>query len=554
MKKLLLIALMVVAGSSAFAQLKVSTKSLDLESQNKHKGWKIIDAGVDEQSQKTYIKFSQAVCDASSGFNTITFKGVKWNIDKLNFDSDFNYINTEKNNYSNTEEALKNNEIVLGRKYQVLMNNITNLAGGIAMPSGPIDNSYMFQNIISGTSGLTGFKLGVSYIGLKLNAEVGKTGGGFCSENATVYKVSATDVKEAKGQLWIPMFNHPVPNEGNVLFNTGNVNPDPTKTHNVFRKYNAEAQILKEKVFTFDYQCLVYGKEIEIAPGKFDYVFLTRPINYKKSPGKLVPANQYEYIRVDGITYETKEQLTITAPNSQWNITQVLEKNGAVYLFGEAGKAHNIYADFTVPKAEDYPNVQIAKIEGGKLAYVKCITQQNIQAALVNVNGEKVKPELCFRVTDLQMDVINGKFIYSGQIYIGAQRENALINAIFNQNGDLEKYIVKEADYSKGYFTFSKDKNTMYWIIQDVTEYNKWDKKAGTITPKESKQVITAPSVIIYDMASKNIKYESLKNESWGLKFNDTILLDHDDKVLLLGANITKKAKESEVVFVTIQK
>ena len=57
-------------------------------------------------------------------------------------------------------------------------------------------------------------------------------------------------------------------------------------------------------------------------------------------------------------------------------------------MFGEAGKANNIHADFTVPKASDYPNVQIAKIEAGKLVYVKCITPKDIQSALVNVNGE----------------------------------------------------------------------------------------------------------------------------------------------------------------------
>jgi len=553
MKKFLLNALMLVAGSSAFAQLQVSTKSFDLESQNKHKGWKIIESGIDEQTQKTFIKFSQAVCDASNGINTITFKGVKWNIDQLNFDNDFNYINTENKNYSNTEEALKNGEIVFGKKYNVLMNNITNMVGGIAMPTGPIDNSFMFQNIITGTAGMTGFKLAVSKIGLKLNASVGKTGGGFCSEDATVYKVSAVDMKEAKGQMWIPMFNHPLPNQGNVLFNTANVNTEG-KTHNVFRKFDENGTILKEKALTFDYQCLVYGKEIEIAPGKYDYVFLTRTIDYKKSPLKVAPANQYEYIRVDGDTYETKEQLVFTAPNSQWLVSQVVEKDGAVYLFGEAGKANNIHADFTVPKASDYPNVQIAKIEAGKLVYVKCITPKDIQSALVNVNGESVKADFCFKVTDLQMAVVNGKFIYSGQIYINGLRENALINAIFDEKGNLDKYVVKEAEYSKGYFTFSKDKNTMYWVIQDVTEYNKWDKKFGTVTPKDSKQIITAPSVITYDMVAKSAKYESLKNENWGLKFSDTFLLDNDDKILMIGANITKKAKESEVVFVTIKK
>jgi hypothetical protein len=559
MKKILSFALLISAVGLANAQLKVTTKSLDLESVNKHKGWNIIDAGVDNTSQKVYVKFASPSCDIdkSVGATTVTttFNGLTWKIDKLVFDNSFNYINTESKSYLNTKEAILNNEYVYGKKFNTIAGDgLGKMLSGIAAPSGQIDNSYLFTKIVAGFGGIGGFKIGNSLVGIKVGGSSGKFGPDNCFENAAYFKISNEPAKEQKGQLWIPMFNHPIPNGGHILFNTGYVNPDVTKTHNVFRKYDGDANIVKEKALTFDYQCILYAKEIEMAPGKFDYVFVTTPINYKKSTGKLVPANQYEYIRIDGSTFETKHQLTINAPHSQWRINQVFEKDNAVYVMGEAGKNADTYADFSIPKASDYPNFQIAKIENGKLVYVSLITEDNIKAAMQSTNGEKVKPEMHLKVVDLQMDAIDGKFIYSGQQFDGGERTDALINVVFGTNGQLETFIVKEAEFSKGSLVFSKDNKTMHWLIQDVTEYNKWDKKTGTITAKESKQLLTALSVVSYQFDTKSIKYESLKNEDWGLQYNNTILFNNDDEVLLLGGKITKKAKESEVIFITIKK
>ncbi len=558
MKKLLSLALLISAAGLAKAQLQVTSKGFDLESVNKHKGWKIIDAGVDNTSQKVYVKFASPSCDIdkSAVANTVTttFNGLRWNIDKLVFDNSFNYTNTESKSYANTKEAILNNEYVYGKKFNTIAGDgLGKILGGIAAPTSPIDNSYLFTKIVTGFGGLSGFKIGNSLVGIKVGGSTGKFGPDNCFENAAYFKISNEPAKEQKGQMWIPMFNHPIPNGGHILFNTGYVNPDATKTHNVFRKYDGDANILKEKALTFDYQCILYAKEIELAPGKYDYVFVTTPINYKKSTGKLAPANQYEYIRIDGSTFETKDQITIAAPNSQWRISQVFEKNGAVYLIGDAGKTTDTYADFSVPRESDYPNFQIAKIENGKLVYVNSITEDNIKAAILTVNGEKVKPEMHFKVVELRMDAVDGKFIISGQQYDNGKRE-ALINAVFGTNGQLEAFIAKEAEFSKGNLVFSKDNKTMHWLIQDVTEYNKWDKKTGTISAKDSKQLLNALSVVSYHLDNKTIKYESLKNEDWGVQYNNTILYNNDDEVLLLGGKITKKAKESEVIFITIKK
>ncbi len=559
MKKNIALGICLALLIKANAQLEVTTKSIDLESVNKHKNWKIIDAGVDASTKKVYVKFASPSCDIDKSTigstTTTTFRGLSWKIDKLLFDNTFNYISTDAKTYSNTFDAIANNEYVYGKKFNTIMAaGLGTSLGGVAMPSGPIDNSYIGTKIVSGISGVGGFKIGNSQIGIKVGGESGKWGPDNCFENAAVFKIDNKPAKEEKGQRWIPMFNHAIPNGGHILFATSGVNPDETKSHYIFRKYDGDGNVVNDKAITLDYQALMFTKEVEMAPGKFDYVFVTLPINYKKSKGKVLPANQYEYIRIDGSTFATKDQITFTAPHSQWKINQVYEKDGAVYLLGDAGKDANEYQDFSIPKSSDYPNFQIAKIENGKLVYVNIVKEENIKSVLQNVNSEKVKPDMTLKLVDLQIDVVNGKLIYSGQQFEDGKRGDAIVNAVFNEKGELETYLVKEAEFSKGNLVFSADGKTMYWLIQDVTEYNKWDKKAGTITAKSSKQLLTALHIVSYNFNTKSIQYKSLINEEWGVQYNNNILYNTDNEVVLLGGKLTKKAKESELVFITIKK
>ena len=553
MKKTIITSVFGISLLALNAQVEVTAKSFDLESQNKHKNWQFGEAGIDAQTGNVFIKMKQPECDKSETFWTTTFRGLKWNIDKLVFDKDFNYLETKSAKYKSSEEAILNNENIFGKKYKAIAQGSNSPAiakvmasASTPMPKGPIDNSFMFTTIVTGNATMSGFKLASSIISVEPSVTSGNNGPTYCNEYPVVVKKTSEDAKEEKGQRWIPMFSNPVPNGGNILFNTSGVNKEE-KQHYIFRKYDENTSILKEQTFTFDYQCLMYAKEIEKAPGVFDYVFVTLPINYKKSKLPTVPANSYEYFYVDGNTFEIKERLTIVAPNSQWLISQVYEKDGAIYLCGESGKTGTTYADFAVPNPKDYPNFQLAKIEKGKLDYVKSITPENIKAALINVNEEKTKSDLNFKLHAPQMAVVNGKFIYGG-------RYENVKNAVFNEKGDLEAFIVKNAEFSENYFTFSKDKKTMYCLVQNVLDYNKWDNKTGVITPKKANQVITSLSIVTYNLENKTAKYEDFKNENWGVKFSNHILMDNDDQLLLLGTNITKKAKDSELVFITIKK
>lgn len=569
MKKTILISALCFSTLIISAQVEVSSKSFDLESQNKHKNWRAREAGIDATTGNVYVKMVQPICDVSyssdASYNYTTFNGLNWNIDKLIFDPNFNYIETQAKKYGSTKEALLNNENVFGKKYNVYFGSVSFV--GMAMPKGKIDNSFMFTNIVSGSAGWGGFKVATSYIGLKITGQTSKTTTDKCGELAASYKVSSEDAKEAKGQMWIPIYNNPVPNGGNILFNTSGVLKEE-KQHFVFRKYDGNATVTKEKTFTFDYQCLITAKEIEIAPGVFDYVFVTTPIKYKKSKVTVAPANNYEYFLIDGTTFEIKEQLAFTTPKSNWVIDQAVRENGTTYLIGGCSEKDTEYLDFfKTPNNDNFENIQVVKIQDGKLAYAKSIMNNDLKPAFKSVDGLKSTSSINFYMSGSKLDVINGKLVYHGQqlkvgsgsVKVMGQTTNgsklgALQAFVFNETGDLDAVLSKQTnEQARAHISFSKDGKKLFWLLEDVGRYNVF--KDNMIYSKKSNEVITSLSVLSYDLDAKAItKFQNLENDEWAVNYNNPILMEDESSMILLGNKITKKAKDSEIVFITIKK
>lgn len=553
-KNIIAIAL-TVFGINAYGQVTVSTKSFDLESQNKHKNWQIGEAGIDSLTGNVFVKMKQPVCETSNSsdfqYNYITYKGMKWSIDKLLFDANFNYLETQKKHYKSSEEALLSNENLFGKKYKAIAegSNSQAVAKVIAstttpMPKGPIDNTFMFTTIVTGNATMSGFKLASSFIsvGASFNALS-------CSEYPIVVKKTSEDAREEKGQRWIPMFSNPVPNGGNILFNTSGVLKEE-KGYWIFRKYDQHTNILKEQTFTFDYQCIMYGKEIEIGPGKFDYVFVTIPINYKKSNMPTTAANSYKYFYVDGNSYEIMEQVTILAPNSEWNINEVIRDNGSTYIVGACGLKNTEYTDISPLKAniKVYENLQVAKITNGKLVYVNSNLNKDLKSTFKTIDGLNANSKVNFSMSNASLKVSNGKLIYAGKW------GNSHQAFIIDDKGKIEAILTtSEKPNSRSQVSFSSDGKKMLWLLEDLEIYNKISD--GMIYPKKSREMVSGLSIVSYDLESNKIlKYQDLKNEEWAINFNNPILLDKENTIILIGSKLTKKAKESEVVFITIKK
>ncbi len=557
MKKTLLLIIACVAQQWLHAQVEVNTKSFELESINKHKGWFIVDAGKDSVTNKVFVKFAQSVCDQTNNIwtGTRTFRGLKWNIDKVIFDNQFGFESNLLTNYNSSEEAIFNNEFVFGKTYTPMPTNIgKSMWQGGASITRPLNNAFMFKNVVTGTAGISGFKVNVSSIGCQPLVRDTKYSGTLCGETSVVETISSTDAKEEKSQRWIPMYNNPVPNGGNILFNTVGVGPE-NKQHYVFRKYNENGGVVNEISLSFDYQCLPTVKEIEKTPGVFDYVIVMTPINYKKSKLTVAPANQYEYIKIDGETFKVTEQTQFTAPNSQWIVNDVIMADGAVYLAGLAGAKNTVYKDFALPKTKEYTTYQVAKIANGKLQYISNTTLQDAQAILAIAPGIKGNVKATFHNTSIKLYVINGKLLVSAQNFL-AGKYGALVTMVFDQNGKLETYLAKpEKIIARASLHFTANGKTAYWVLQDLGQYNKFDSKTGVLTAKKVKFLANALAVVKFDLETKQVaNLQSFVNDEWALDYNNTQLYETATELVLMGKKLTKKAKESEIVFVTLKK
>lgn len=532
------------------AQVEVTTKNFDLESVDKHKKWQFRGAGIDSLTGKTYINFIQPVCDVSvtsdASYSYTTYKGFKYNVDKLIFDENFNYQETINKSYSSTKEALVDGIPIFGRKFYVKYD-----------PTFPyqIDNTYLFTNVV--TYGYTRGKDVIShYIGLQVNA---------CSETAKRFEENSGANRQSKSETWYPLFNHPIPNGGNILYATAGVAAED-KQHYVFRKFDKDLNILKEQTFSFDYTCLLTAKVVEKGPGEFDFVFIAAPMEAKKTKLKQNPANNYEYFYVDGNTYEIKEHEVFTAPNSRWVIDKVIRNKNATYIIGGCGEKNNSYAEVKGADEDDYLNLQVAKFENGKLVYVKSTTNEELLKALNASQEFKTNSKISLKMVGTTLDVVNNKLVYQGGLIQGGNSGYSVMGQsingykylgiqafVINENGTVDAVLSVKGEQTNAKVSFSKDGNKFYLLLTDQEKYNKH--KDGIIYADKSKFLVNSLSIITYDFVSKNIaKYQNLENEEWAVSHIDPILMENEDRIIMLGYKLTKKAKESEVVFITIKK
>lgn len=270
----------------------------------------------------------------------------------------------------------------------------------------------------------------------------------------------------------------------------------------------------------------------------------------------MAPANQYEYLRLDGNTFEVKERIKFSGVYTKWALDNVVEKDGALYLMGTCGNSDKEYMGFGITPKEKVA-YQVAKIKDSKLEYIKAVTEKEAESSLKIATGIKGSTDISFLLSNISTSIVNNKIVCSGQLTKDG-KFGALVTMVFGKTGDLEAYLAKpEKEYSRGTTFFSKDGTSMYWLLEDFSEYNRvvFVGNGYVMDPKKAKVAITAASIVKYNMESKtNDALQSLMNEDWAINYATPLLFENDNEIVLNGVKITKKAKESEVVFVTIKK
>lgn len=280
MKKTLTTLLIFALFSTTKAQVTLEVKRLKPDSFKLEKGSKLIHAEKDTINNTYQLVYGKPECDVtrSAWTGSSTYRGLKWSIKNVYLNSNFEYNKTESKIYASSEAALLDNQYVFGKTYKP---RSLKIIGGAGI-SKPLNNAFMFTNIITPTATFTSFKINNSFITCSPIVNETKYNGTLCGEEPVAVNISNDDAKEEKGQRWIPIYNNPVPNGGNILFNTVGVIKEE-KNHFVFRSYDDKGNAIKEQTLTFDNQSLVSVKEFEKTPGVFDYYFIITPINYKKS-------------------------------------------------------------------------------------------------------------------------------------------------------------------------------------------------------------------------------------------------------------------------------
>lgn len=558
MKKLILILIITGTFLSSKAQVEVTTKSIDLEPLKKHKNWFIKGASQDPITKRTQINFVQSVCDVSKSSDAsyiyTTYNGVKYSVDKLIFDENYNVVETINKKYESTKEALLNNELLFGKKYTIPYDPYFPFS---------IDNSYMFTTVV--TYGFTAGKDVVSsFIGLKLKGSSSQ-GMNYCGDDIKRTEVSSGANRQSKGETWYPMYSNPVPNGGNILYSTVGVIKE-NKQHYIFRKFNSDLEILKEQTFTFDHQCLITVKTIEKAPGIYDYVFIAIPANFKKSKINLTAANNYEYFYIDGDSYEIKEHVKFTAPKTRWVIDKVLRENNTTYIIGGCGNNNTTYTDMKGATESDFENLQVAKFEGGQLLYIKSTSNKELLSTLKSSEDYKSNSKISLSMISTSFHLANNKLVYQGRQYEGGATGYAVMGQavggakylglqafVINETGNVDAVLSVKGENIGSSISFSKDNNKFFWFAYDMEKYNKF--KDGMMYGNKSKFLVTSISAITFDLTTNKIlKHQNLENEEWAVSYTNPFLMENEDQILLLGHKLTKKAKESEIVFITIKK
>jgi len=214
-------------------------------------------------------------------------------------------------------------------------------------------------------------------------------------------------------------------------------------------------------------------------------------------------------------------------------------------------------------------NLQLAKIQDGKVVYAKSFLNSDLNAALKTVDGLKSNKTVNGNVMLYStLNVVNGKVVYQGQQHnigngtiivldrfsLNGSMYGDLQAFIFDENGNLDAVLSKqEKKTARSSVAFTKDGSKLLWLLEDIGKYN--EIKKGTISSKKASEIVNALSIVSYDFNAKNISsFQNLENNDWAINHNNPVLMKDDSKIMLLGNKITKKTKEKELVLVTITK
>ncbi len=462
MKRVHLSFLLIAIPSVFFAQSNVEVKTVELNANGKSKTSKIVKATYSSESGAK-LTFVNINCDGTTsvGGNSVTFsaKELDYNLEHLTFDNNFNFKSIEKEKINGLNNVLPQYP-VFGQDY-LLTSNYHYLPGANAK-GGWLNQYSLAVKTIAMDKGAY-FACDQIVVPQKENVQISFPGESILFSYSTMEGVYLlTQNSQAETTVNVRYFDH-----------AGN------------QKQSSS--------FMFNYGMCSKVNILKNEQGGEDLIVIAQPTEkYSKYGIKIDKIKsdplEFEYIRIDGSDLKVKERFTFSALSTQWYPETVIERNGAVYVFGAAAKKvklseYHFGGIMTTEgssfqnwlRIDDLENYQFIKVKSGKAEYVKSYTPEQMANAQSLVNGSKGnnKPNGYFRLQEIK--IVNDNVYITGQNSSmgkdGDDRKQEFIMLI-DSKGELNKlFFVPKSNYANSNMFFSADNKSVYWAIYDYSDY-----------------------------------------------------------------------------------
>jgi hypothetical protein len=591
MKRLIFCSMLLLGSYGSFAQLKVNVKTFDLESIKKNNGWNLF-SGKSTSDGNVLIKLGKPNCDQTTSAGTVTTYGVAWDFEELIFDKDLNLLKSNPKSFSNSAEAMQY-ESVWGKTYNASNMNL----GG----SGSLENltSEDFGKMfVMPTSAVTGLKISLTSVESEVKTVMNAKGTAAigCNQYPTLKVLSSESIKEQKGQKWMHIKSYPGQKSCVSLFQVDGEGFAKGKMNYVLKRINGNLETEKSLTLEFDYNNALQIAEFKNKAGNKDYVIISQTSDKYAPKGCAVKAANFaEVIYVDGSNLEVKARESFQLPYSKWYVREaVMGDDGSVFVFGPAGKDNKSYLEMpgsmmSIADVKSYknivndpknsPNLLVLKVKNNKVAGITANTVEDAKKVTQIIGGSSKKskgiPVFNYPSTPENANVFsvirknnrrvyckNDKVIVIYQAHLEGSTSKPptfgdMTIAVIDNSGKIEKmFLLPESDYSNYEEYFSEDNSKLYWITYDYLSLNKQTLGPGVYEAKKVPNTIAViPQLSVIDLTKLTATdIQNISSEEWGIDAKNPVIANTEKEIIFQGKSAAKKAKDSELVLIRVEK
>lgn len=588
---LLIVSVNFILNAQPFSPQIISLSAPELE---ELKTWKSY-GGHLNSSGNIVIVLGKAVCDATINKSTQTdywsgtitektvaqFRGVSYTFKELTFDASFKVIDIKELNFATTTEALAYEKSLFGKTFQVVKGDvntgpgaaITAVAGAFTQGVPELNTIYtgdFLNTIVVAPSQVA--SVGKAKILVTSNAILSELSGklykgGYnasCAERPAYYMVNKKEVSDVKDQVWRNLGNVEYPGGGVIGFITKGLVADNGKANLVFKKYNADLNEVASQQIDLDFFPEMTILRIKNNTGKYDYLVINQAGDkisdpyFKKTPiGK---PTEMELIYLDGNTLKPLFREKVNTKFSRWqDFVTLTDEKGATYVLAQTGKDNKTYLNYFNYK-KDMVNFGMLKIENGKVSWTSEVDAKGDASMMKVINGEGVKGSVAKEMTihtpksDLAYEMQNNRLVIKGQ-----NPQSNLYIAVFDLNsGKLTHYFAKpESIPAEADVFFSKNQNEIYWATYDYKALCEYDGGSGRIYPKKDFPLLGDLYLAKISLTdNQKPVFQKIGDGSFGVFMHGKLLFEstESNQILYYGTSLTKKAKDTQPIMISISK